>query len=198
MIQEYSIISDNSFIGAWFLDDLSICDDLINFFESSEEKIPGIVFDQDKRQDSVIKDVKDSTDIRLRPNQEISKRYSKELHNVLELYKDKFYWSDKTGPWGIESINVQKYDPNGGYFVWHSERTSGAEPAVYRHLVFMTYLNTVEDQGETEFFYQQTKVKPQKGLTLIWPADWTHTHRGLTSPSETKYIATGWFSFYKV
>jgi len=38
-------------------------------------------------------------------------------------------------------------------------------------------------------------VQPRKGLTLIWPADWTHHHRGVVSPTQEKYIITGWFSF---
>ena len=59
----------------------------------------------------------------------------------------------------------------------------------------MFYLNDVEDEGETEFYYQKLKVKPKKGLTLIWPADWTHTHRGIPSKTQEKYIATGWYSF---
>ena len=51
------------------------------------------------------------------------------------------------------------------------------------------------DAGETEFFHQKIKVKPQKGLTIIWPAEWTHTHRGIVSPTQTKYIMTGWYNF---
>ena len=64
-----------------------------------------------------------------------------------------------------------------------------------RHLVFMTYLNDVNNGGETEFLNQRIKFKPQKGLTLVWPADWTHSHRGLVSLTETKYITTGWLNF---
>ncbi len=198
MIKEYNIIADKSFIGAWFLEDLAVCDRLIDHFENSEDKGPGTAYSQDDGRPLVVKHIKDSTDLRLNPTQDVAQDYAKELHKIVELYKEKFLWSNKTGPWGIEAINLQKYNPDGAYFVWHAERTSGAVPAVYRHLVFMTYLNDVENQGETEFFYQQVKVKPQKGLTLIWPADWTHTHKGLTSPSETKYIATGWFSFNAV
>ena len=67
--------------------------------------------------------------------------------------------------------------------------------ANFRHLVWMTYLNDVEEGGETEFYYQKLKVKPRKGLTLIWPVDWTHTHRGIVAPKEEKMILTGWFSF---
>ena len=51
------------------------------------------------------------------------------------------------------------------------------------------------DEGGTEFFYQRIRTQPRKGLTLIWPADWTHLHRGVVSPSEEKYIITGWFDF---
>ena len=59
----------------------------------------------------------------------------------------------------------------------------------------MTYLNDVTHKGETEFFHQKIKIKPEKGLTLIWPTDWTFTHRGIPSPTEEKYIVTGWFEY---
>ena len=98
--------------------------------------------------------------------------------------------------WGIiEKINIQKYEPKQGYFGWHTERARPVAPESSRHMVFMTYLNDVSDGGETEFYHQKIKVKPEKGLTLIWPADWTHTHRGITSFTEPKYIITGWFNF---
>ena len=76
---------------------------------------------------------------------------------------------------------------------YHFEKTGGK--SVKRHLVFQTYLNTVEDAGETEFFYQQYRCKAAKGKTVIWPVVWTHTHRGIVSPTEDKYIVTGWYSF---
>ena len=53
------------------------------------------------------------------------------------------------------------------------------------------------DQGGTEFYYQNMTIQPKKGLTVIWPADWTHTHRGIVSPTQEKYIITGWFSYHK-
>jgi hypothetical protein len=39
------------------------------------------------------------------------------------------------------------------------------------------------------------QVQPEKGLTVIWPADWTFTHRGIVSPTQDKWIVTGWFNF---
>ena len=59
----------------------------------------------------------------------------------------------------------------------------------------MTYLNDIDDGGGTEFKLQEMKVKAEKGKTIIWPSDWTHTHRGIVSPSKEKYIVTGWWSF---
>ena len=57
----------------------------------------------------------------------------------------------------------------------------------------MTYLNDGEDGG-TEFLYQKIASPAKKGLTLIWPANWTHTHRGIISSTNEKIIITGWFS----
>ena len=61
----------------------------------------------------------------------------------------------------------------------------------------MTYLNDVKDGG-TEFLYQNLKTKAEKGLTLIWPSAWTHTHKGIISPTKEKYIITGWYAFESV
>lgn len=91
--------------------------------------------------------------------------------------------------------NLQYYPPSGGYKVYHTERTGKGEPEGSRHLVFMTYLNDVTDAGGTQFYHQNVTVQPVKGLTLIWPADWTHTHRGVASPTQEKAIITGWFNF---
>jgi len=65
-----------------------------------------------------------------------------------------------------------------------------------RILVFMTYLNDVPDGG-TLFKYQKIKIPAKKGLTIIWPSDWTHTHKGEISKKHNKYIVTGWYTFNK-
>lgn len=192
---EYIIDAEKSFIGAWFLEDLSLCDDLIYHFEQNPDKKIGEIFWSTEHSSKVDKDEKDSMDIDLKVDIPIGKRYVNELQKVLEMYKIKYPRCENVARYTIESINIQKYEFGGGYKQWHTERSGALAPGGYRHLVFMTYLNDVEDQGETEFLYQKVKVKPQKGLTLIWPADWTHTHRGIPSNTEIKYIATGWYTF---
>jgi hypothetical protein len=61
----------------------------------------------------------------------------------------------------------------------------------------MTYLNTVEEGGGTEFYHQKLTVSAEEGVTVIWPADWTFTHRGVVAPREEKIIVTGWLSFIR-
>ena len=59
----------------------------------------------------------------------------------------------------------------------------------------MTYLNDVEDGGNTYFTHYDLKIKPEIGKTLIWPAEWTHAHCGEVLNSGVKYIITGWMHF---
>ena len=56
----------------------------------------------------------------------------------------------------------------------------------------MTYLNNAPNAG-TQFKYQKLTTPCKKGLTLIWPAEFTHTHRGVISDTHEKTIITGWF-----
>ena len=176
------------FIAGWYMDDTSMCDEIIEFHKNSPDKYEGV------SARGVDKTVKDSTDANL--GGEVLSKYALNLQTVAEEYIKKYSFCDFYAPWGVISpIIVQQYEPKGGYHQWHCERARTDMPSTTRHLVFMTYLNDVTDDGETEFFYQKLKVKPQKGLTLIWPADWTFTHRGIPSQTQEKYIATGWFNF---
>ena len=59
----------------------------------------------------------------------------------------------------------------------------------------MTYLNNVDDGGNTHFTHYDLKIKPEVGKTLIWPAEWTHAHCGEILNSGVKYIITGWMHF---
>lgn len=95
-------------------------------------------------------------------------------------------------------IQAQKYQAGkGGYPYWHSEvyPQQGANDSLHRILLFMFYLNDVEEGGETEFYYQNKKIKPSQGSMVIAPAYFTHTHRGCVPVSNDKYILTSWVLF---
>jgi len=172
------------------------CDDLIKFFDKSKNKEPGNIYEK-KGKKIVDKKVKDSLDLTIFNDEDIAvKNYLNELAKVCDQYKKKYIYSDKhQNPWSIvEPINIQKYKKNGGFKVFHSEK-DGSPITTKRHLVFMTYLNDVNEGGETEWFYQNLKIKPKKGLTVIWPGEWCFTHRGIVSKKYEKYIITGWYSY---
>lgn len=90
------------------------------------------------------------------------------------------------------AIKIQKTEPGGGYHIWHSEQGNGEQ--TNRCLVYSAYLNTIEDAGETEFLYQRVRIPPKENTMVIWPAGFTHTHRGnVVYGNKSKYIITGWF-----
>ncbi|MEO8365156.1 MAG: 2OG-Fe(II) oxygenase [Pseudoxanthomonas sp.] len=96
------------------------------------------------------------------------------------------------------AINLQWYSAGeGGYPYWHCElypRDAGAE-TLHRHLLWTLYLNEEFVEGETEFLFQQRKVKPRTGSLLIAPTAFTHTHRGNQPQGGDKFIATSWILF---
>lgn len=187
-------MKSNNFILQETMNDVSLCDDLIKYYEQSENKEVG------STSKGVIEENKRSTEVYV-PLTAISEnpfllKYILNLQSILEKYIQEYPMSSYYDSFSIvENIKIQHYKPTEGYTAYHTERGSNIKPACDRHLVFMTYLNDVTDGGETEFYHQDLKVKPQKGLTLIWPADWTHTHRGVISPTQNKYIITGWFNY---
>lgn len=83
-----------------------------------------------------------------------------------------------------EEFRVTKYEI-GGHFNWHSDNI-GAN--VSRVLTAIWYLNDVKEGGETEYPWQDMKVKPKEGSLLICPVGWTYRHRSIPVVSNPKYI----------
>ena len=95
-----------------------------------------------------------------------------------------------------KNMKIQKTTQGGGYHTWHSEQGNGDKGN--RGLVYMLYLNTLpqEANGETEFLYQQRRINPVGNTMVLWPAAFTHAHRGNPVYGDnTKYIVTGWFHY---
>jgi len=172
---------------------LELCDKLIDHHKKSNKKFDGAF----SNKHIVDKRVKDSIDVVLYYGEELYNEYCTELQVVLDSYVQNYPSCKYYSPFKTTPANIQHYAPGGGFKIWHTERASKVLPNSSRHLVFMTYLNDVTDGGGTEFLNQNITVDARKGKTLIWPADWTHTHRGIVSPTQNKYIITGWFNFIK-
>jgi hypothetical protein len=90
----------------------------------------------------------------------------------------------------IRSMKLQKTEVGGGYHIWHCEDATPEQ--MRRVMTFILYLNDVDEGGETEFLYYPKRVKSKQGRLILWPAGYTHTHRGNPPLSNTKYVLTGW------
>jgi hypothetical protein len=115
------------------------------------------------------------------------------LQNCFESYVNEY---DSLEGLNIKcsSVKLQKTIPGAGYHVWHGEQ--GNDESANRVLTYILYLNTLDDDaaGETEFLYQKMRIPPQENTMVIWPAAFTHSHRGnVVHGDKAKYIITGWF-----
>ena len=93
----------------------------------------------------------------------------------------------------VYSLKVKKIPAGGGFHVWHFE--NGGIVYSHRAFVIQLYLNDDFDGGETEFLYQNRREPAREGEVLIFPAGYTHTHRGNPPIGGTKYLITTWAVF---
>ncbi|MDA0689360.1 MAG: 2OG-Fe(II) oxygenase [Proteobacteria bacterium] len=197
-IRRESIAADTPvphFIGSWFLEPLSLCDDLIDFFETHPDHQA-----QGKTAGGLNLESKKSVDLTIRPRElrqndhAAVRRYLEALFACHKDYLEQWPFLQGVLPRAeVSSFNIQRYQPGGHFQKVHSERTTLATS--HRVLAWMTYLNDVEDGGTTHFVHQDMELQPRKGLTLIWPAEWTHAHKANVLNSGVKYIITGWLHF---
>ena len=184
-----------NFIGAYNIENDSLCEKIVSFFEENKD-----LQSQGAVGDGVDEKIKKSTDITIYPNNLkdekffLFKDYLNSLNKCYQDYRETYPFLKKfITKVDLGYFNIQKYLPGGHFAELHSERTSLQN--LHRLFAWMTYLNDVDDGGTTDFDYFDIKVKPEKGKTLIWPAEWTHAHTGSILKSGKKYIITGWMHF---
>lgn len=180
-----------NFIGCWKIENENLFQNIIDFFEKNRNLQNSVSIESGSKRKTV--------DILIEPkhlkNEKylIFNKYLNELHKCFLDYKSQWPFLEETlKSVDIPSFNVQKYNPGDHFSHIHCERNSRQ---MHRVFAWMTYLNDVEDGGETYFEHYNLRVKPSTGKTLIWPAEWTHAHRGEILNKGKKYIVTGWMHF---
>ena len=183
------------FIGCWNLENNKLCNEITNFFEHNKNlQMPGVSgMGRNPK-------IKKTTDIAVHPNDlkkpkfVILKQYIDELYKCFLDYQNQWpFLKTMLKTAHVPSFNIQKYSRGDHFASLHSERTT--LNTLHRLFAWMTYLNDVNDGGQTNFSHYGIKIKPKTGKTLIWPAEWTHAHTGEILKSGTKYIITGWIHF---
>ena len=184
-----------NFIGSWVIEPLSLCDDLIAYFETHRGNNK-----QGVTSSGLNLDAKNRIDISVSPkeiNLPGNEVFNEYFHSLFDCHKDYIVQWPFLEEFGknleIGRFNLGRYQSGQHFQVTHTER-NGLD-TLHRVLAWMTYLNDVNDGGSTYFSHYGLEVQPRRGLTLIWPAEWTHAHKAHVLKEGSKYIITGWMHF---
>ena len=185
-----------NFIEEYQLKDNHICSGFLNIFSLARQAglcVPGA----SGPNASIQPETKKSTDFWLGNANKIGapisiwEQYHEELWKFVNDYITKYKFMDFGGTFMLRYLpTIQWYKPGEGYYKWHID---GAQLSCCdRAMVYMTYLNDMSEGGGTMFYHQDYTVTPKKGKTVIFPAAYTHLHKGEISLTQEKYILTGW------
>ena len=172
-----------------------MCKKIINFFEDNKDlHIRG----RYSLNGQIVRDpsVKDSMDLYMEFNVDAIPNIiiAKVLNAYTSLYIDTFTSTEIVDEFSVDmGYNLQRYNPGQGYHLLHCENSArGME----RVLAWTLYLNTVTEGGGTYYPEYDRTIDAVEGRLCIFPAFWTHAHKGIVSNTETKYIATGWYIYH--
>ena len=186
-----------TFIDEFQISDLTLCDSLLELYNDAHDR--GMTFaGQSGAMGQARPEIKASTDFWLNdcdklgpPEKYRWPEFQAELNGFIDQYLEKYRFFEYGGMFTSRHLpQIQWYKPGEGYHKWHID---GAQMnSCDRAMVYMTYLNDVTEGGGTMFYHQNVTTKAVKGKTLIFPAGYTHLHKGEISKTQHKYIITGW------
>lgn len=167
------------------------CEEMIRRFEAhSDEQYPGRIGQMAQEDMSI----KKSTDLVVSGKEhwkDVDRALFYSMGMAIKEFRETFTYFK--GPFKDMGYAIQRTNP-GEHYHWHID--GGSHEFSQRQLVAVWYLNDVPGPGgETEFLFQDVKVKPEQGKLILFPPFWTHEHRGVTLQRGVKYIATTWVVF---
>ena len=169
----------------------SFCDEVIRRFEAQPEYHRAGVIGQTGLQNEGIKRTTDLVASDKPDWKDIDQMFFRCKAAALREFRETFPYFK--GPFKDLGYQVQRYR-EGEYYHWHID--GGSHQFSQRQLVALWYLNDVPGPGgETEFLYQDIKVRPETGKLVLFPPFWTHEHRAVRLERGVKYIATTWVVF---
>lgn len=170
-----------------------LCDDMVKRFEENiDDQYAGKV----GADVNEFQAMKKTTDIVVSGKEhwkDVDNNLFRSLAMALNEFKDAYPYFSEMSRFRDMGYNLQRYN-EGEYYHWHVDNDNKAIAS--RQLVALWYLNDAPEKGgETEFIFQDVKVKPEKGSLVLFPPFWTHEHRAMTVEKGVKYIATTWITF---
>lgn len=176
-----------TFIKRYDAFDIEFCEKAIEAYQHNKKIGATCRRNDSYRQDNQIEF--NQMDLR---NSDIAKEFFAKLGECVKEYSNELGLQKVLGTTYFKNMLVQGYvaDEFESYTAWHCE--AGDLESSDRAYVYMLYLNDDFEGGTTDFMYQKHQEKPKQGKLVIWPAGYTHTHRGGMLLSGEKIIATGW------
>jgi len=116
------------------------------------------------------------------------------IHGCYETYAQKHWAVAHMEQLYTRSLKYHHVPPGGGYHQWHHENMNTDSDD--RQMVFHIALNnTTDGEGSLEFLNWKGNYPPVAGSVLMWPASWTHVHRGNAMKTMHKHYITGWLTY---
>lgn len=173
------------------------CDYLIDKFDKCDEIEEGFTSYNDGKTEYESDKFLISADVHMSTHDhwipDLIKLHEEYLAKVALEYLDNFkYIVYSETNFHLDNVIMSRYDKNRGFFAPHQD---GAVLEYDRGITIISYLNDVTDGGETYFFNQECKVKPEKGSVAIFPSNFEYGHEGCVPKSNDKYLVV---SFAKV
>ena len=169
----------------------ALCQEMIARFEQHTDEHYAGRIGQTVNQDSSIKKTTDLVVSGKEHWKDIDRALFQSLGNAVREFRETYPYFK--GPFKDMGYGIQRYRAD-EYYHWHID--GGSHDFSQRQLVALWYLNDVAGPGgETEFLFQDIKVKPEEGKLVLFPPFWTHEHRAVTVQQGLKYIATTWVVF---
>ena len=174
-----------------------LCEELISLFEKSSYTYPGETFGGLTPQvknttDLIISSINDPSWCAINKTLVCELTYNiREYINSLSILCDSSYDILNSHSLIVNSMQMQKYDVDTGKYEYHNDYSCEFDTKQMRQITFLWYINDVTVGGETEFG-NNTKVVPEEGKLVLFPAHWTFPHKAHTPISNAKYIITGW------
>ena len=112
---------------------------------------------------------------------------------VIKEYIKKYPEINSTfDPWGVDHYRVKKFSPGQYYEAWHCEHS------IRNPLRLAACILYLSDHNCGTEFMSGEMVKSKKGRAIMFPAFWTHFHRGQPCPeNKHRHIMSFYLTYIK-
>jgi hypothetical protein len=122
------------------------------------------------------------------------KIFTNKLSNSLQEYKKLYPEINLTESfWDLTSLRFKKFNKGKSFADFHSEQN-----LTFPNRVLSIQLYLTEHNCGTEFYRNNYVIKSEIGRLAIFPAYFTHTHKGQVCPdNKERFIITGYVNFIR-